>query len=61
MAKKTAGNRKGQDKTYTVTLPQTGETREVTQAQWRGEQLAKLGWMKPEEMPDEEETDESAE
>jgi len=44
---------KGQQKTYVITNPATGETRTVTQQQWREEKLGKAGWEKPAEMPDE--------
>jgi hypothetical protein len=46
----------GQDKTYTVTNPTTGETRTVTQREWRSEQLGKAGWEKPADLPDDGET-----
>jgi hypothetical protein len=48
-----AGDNKGQQKTYVITNPATGETRTVTQQQWREEKLGKAGWEKPADMPDE--------
>lgn len=46
---------KGQQKTYDVTNPTTGETRTVTQAQWREQKLGQQGFEKPADL------DESAE
>lgn len=45
------GNR-GQDKTYTVTNPATGEQRTVTQREWREQKLGQQGFEKPADMPD---------
>ena len=48
------GNR-GQDKVHTITNPATGETRQVTQRQWREEKLGQQGWQKPADMPEDDE------
>lgn len=50
---KPEGGPPGQQKVYTITNPATGETRTVTQQQWREEKLGKAGWEKPEELPEE--------
>jgi hypothetical protein len=51
--KGTGPGNKGQDKVYTVTNPTTGETRTVTQRQWREEKLGQQGFEKPAELPEE--------
>ena len=48
----TGPGNKGQDKTYTITNPATGEQREVTQRQWREEKLGQQGWEKPADLDD---------
>jgi hypothetical protein len=45
----------GQEKTYDITHSVTGETRTVTQRQWREEKLGKAGWVKPVDLEEEEE------
>jgi hypothetical protein len=42
----------GQDKTYQVRNPSTGETRTVTQREWREQRLGQLGFEKPADMPE---------
>lgn len=44
------GTAPGQQKMYTVTNPTTGESRVVTQAQWREEKLGKQGFEKPDDL-----------
>lgn len=48
---------KGQSKTFTITNPATGESREVNQRQWREEKLGQAGWQKPEDVDDDFEDD----
>lgn len=43
----------GQQKSYSITNPSTGESRTVTQAEWREQKLGQQGWQKPVDMPDE--------
>lgn len=47
-------NAPGQSKTYTVTNPTTGETKTVTQREWREQKLGQQGFEKP---PDLDETE----
>lgn len=42
----------GQDKTYQITNPSTGETRTVTQREWREGKLGQQGWQKPADLPE---------
>jgi hypothetical protein len=42
----------GQDKTYQVRNPATGETRTVTQREWREGRLGQAGFEKPADMPE---------
>jgi hypothetical protein len=52
------GKSKGLDKEYEVSHPLTGETRIVTQRQWKDEKLGRAGWEKPPEMIEEQGVDE---
>ena len=49
----TGPGNQGQDKVYTVTNPATGESRQVTQREWREQKLGQAGFKKPDDMPDE--------
>ena len=42
----------GQQKSYTVTNPTTGESKTVTQREWREQQLGRAGFEKPAELDD---------
>lgn len=53
-----SGQAPGQDKTYDITNPATGETRTVTQREWREQKLGQQGFEKPAELPDEPEVPE---
>lgn len=44
----------GQQKTFEITNPATGETKTVTQAEWREQQLGKAGWVKGSDAPEDE-------
>ena len=43
----------GQDKTFVITYPPTGETKTVTQREWREEKYGQQGWVKPADVPEE--------
>lgn len=57
MAPKPEDGPPGQNKTWTITKPATGESRTVTTREWREQQLGRDGWEKPADMPEESDTD----
>jgi hypothetical protein len=50
---KNTENAAGQQKSYNVTNPTTGETRTVTQAEWREQKLGQQGFEKPDVVDEE--------
>jgi hypothetical protein len=45
-------NAPGQQKTWTVTNPKTGETRQCTSREWREQKLGQQGFLKPPDLDD---------
>jgi hypothetical protein len=50
---------KGQNKTYTVRNPDTGEVRTVTQREWREQKLGQAGFVKPEDLSEDDSDDDT--